>query len=370
MTINLLIARLGQWLAAITLLIGWSGVANAAFVHNSCASASAQALDWTYYPIPADPPAGFVIAQRAIILGYTYRKTGADADELLTGAQWAELGAFNSTYRTLPVVGVDGVGTRFSSFHDITHYFGTSGQGANFTTAAIVVPENNTGQITEFYLQQLVMTDPRIFKGGTATSVAGILTFAMRSRFTLNNGLARAPVCAADQVVMGGSLMNFGGGPPLKPLPPPETPTCTATTGNLNFSVNLTPISPSDLAETGSLSRGTPVSVQLTNCKANARPYITFTDSNDRNNRTTNLSLSADSVATGVALRLMNGNSAVRFGAQDTTVSSSNVGQFAMGTTTAGGSIVLALQAHYVRTAKTIRPGALRAGAIITIVYP
>jgi type 1 fimbria pilin len=216
---------------------------------------------------------------------------------------------------------------------------------------------------------ELVIINPRLFKGGTATRVNGLPFFIVKSSFTKRNpGLK--PVCQAANVIPEGEVLSVGGSEPLKPIPPPSAPTCTATTEGLNFTVDLPPITTSSLTSVGALSAGTTRNLVLSDCGAGATPYVTFTDNNDQSNRTSNLRLSPDSKASGVGIRLVSGDHNVQLGAQHTTVSKSNVGQFLLGTSTADGStLTLPLQVHYVRTGSVV-PGKLKAAATVTIVYP
>ncbi|ETO49741.1 hypothetical protein L327_0122360 [Yersinia pestis S3] len=136
--------------------------------------------------------------------------------------------------------------------------------------------------------------------------------------------------------------------------------------------VALDPIDTSSLQTQGDRAGGQAFSIPLGSCAKDAKPYITFTDSSNKANRTNILSLSPSSTATGVGLVLekSDGN-LVTFGAENASVSASNVGQFLIGTSTAaGGSMPLNLTARYIRAEGVLKSGNVKADAIFTVAYP
>ncbi len=87
--------------------------------------------------------------------------------------------------------------------------------------------------------------------------------------------------------------------------------------GATDIVVALDPIDTSSLQTQGDRAGGQAFSIPLGSCAKDAKPYITFTDSSNKANRTNILSLSPSSTATGVGLVLekSDGN-LVTFGAE------------------------------------------------------
>ncbi|OLF53551.1 hypothetical protein BTN82_17315 [Pseudomonas chlororaphis] len=95
---------------------------------------------------------------------------------------------------------------------------------------------------------------------------------------------------------------------------------------------------------------------------ATTRVYMTLTDVANPGNRTDLLTLAPDSTAKGVGIRLMNDNTAVRFGPETDASAAWFVKQ------SGNGTISIPLSAHYIKTG-TLKAGSVKAMATFTISY-
>lgn len=127
---------------------------------------------------------------------------------------------------------------------------------------------------------------------------------SMARGFALVSG--NAQVWTTKSVATGGSrcgdLLSFNIGATDIVLPPPTVATCDL--GATDIVVALDPVDTSSLQTQGDRVGGQAFSIPLGSCAKDAKPYITFTDSSNKANRTNILSLSPSSTATGVGLVL------------------------------------------------------------------
>lgn len=93
---------------------------------------------------------------------------------------------------------------------------------------------------------------------------------------------------------------------------------------------------------------------------------VTLTDSTNPANRSTTLSLASGSVATGVAIQLLNGQTVLGYGPDSS--AAQNPGQWFAGTGRAG-EFRIPLSARYIQTAGTIMPGSANGRATFTMSY-
>ncbi|HHL2560637.1 TPA: fimbrial protein [Yersinia enterocolitica] len=362
------------WAVACTLLltITYIGQSQAVIITGSCATRAITGGPYIISAMPTHLTDGFVVAKRVITTTFTYSKTGTAADQIIIGG-WYSSGTMNSTHNTFPAQGASGVGFRMTNM-------GNSPGGSIGTTAFNIL---NTRTIqtagidlvaTETWLQELVVTDARIYNGGTITAVSGpILNLVLGNTNTWNdrNLQPASGRCTAMYSMLGRYiLLPDGSGNILPELPPPANSTCDL--GAVNIEVKLPQAESSTLRNENDISGGKSFSIPLGNCGKDAKPYITFTDSTNKSNRTNTLALSPSSTAAGVGIILEKSDGTpVQFGAQNTTVSSSNVGQFLVGTSTVeGGSVPLNLTAKYIRTKEELKTGDVKADAIFTVAYP
>ena len=141
--------------------------------------------------------------------------------------------------------------------------------------------------------------------------------------------------------------------------------TCTLNTPNLT--VNLGEVSISDFNAGG---RTTPVNFNIDlNCEGGTRPadvYVTLTDANNPGNTSTQLGLSPDSDARGIALEVNNKFGAVTFGPDLN--GTGNPGQWLEGAAGVGG-FSIPLSVNYVRLGGPIKGGTANSGVTYTLNY-
>ncbi|WP_174847846.1 fimbrial protein [Yersinia artesiana] len=364
--------RLCAMVCTLLLTITYIGQSQAVIVTASCKPGPITAGPYIISAMPTNLTDGFVIAKRVMTTSFTYNKTGTAADQLIVGG-WYTQGTMNSTHKTTPVLGASGIGFRMTNMGSIGD--------ASVNTTAFNTLNSRTVQTagsnliaTETWLQEFVVTNAKTYNGGKITGISGAMLniiFGNINTWNDKNLLPGGSRCTAFHVLMNQDIIApEGGGNILPELPPPANPTCDL--GGVNIEVGLPEAESSTLLKEGDISGGKSFSIPLGNCGKDAKPYITFTDSNNKSNRTNILSLSPSSTAKGVGIVLEKSDSSlVQLGAQNTTVSSSNVGQFLVGTSISeGGSVPLNLTAKYIRTKGELGTGGVKADAIFTVAYP
>ena len=142
-------------------------------------------------------------------------------------------------------------------------------------------------------------------------------------------------------------------------------PTCSAITPNMN--INLGTVNISDFNTQG---RTTPkdftIDLNCTGVAGTTDVYVTLTDANNPANVTTQLNLSPDSGAQGIALDVNNKFGTVSFGPDLS--GTGNPGQWLDGT--AGvGSYSIPLSVNYVRLPGPIKGGTANSGVTYTLNY-
>jgi type 1 fimbria pilin len=364
--------KIGTALGVI--LAGLSSLpAMAAITAGSCTVGTFSGSAYEMNTLPTTLTDGTVIASRVLITTFKYSKTGSSADTLLTGA-WYTSGTINNTHHTIAVSGsVQGIGFRMSNLGYPGGY--ANGETFNQLNVRNATTAGTNQTMTDYWLQELVVTNASIYKGGTITGLGGTalsIVFGNQKVWTDKNTSVGSSRCVGLQILWGLDILSpEGGGSGVIPeLPEPKTPTCDL--GGTNIAVTLPDVDSSSLQNHGDISGSKSFSIPLGNCGKNAKPYITFTDSNDRANRSTTLGLAAASTAAGVGIVIEKSDGGlVQFGAQNTGVSSSNVGQYLIGTSTVDGSTLpLTLTAKYIRTNALLKAGEVKADAIFTIAYP
>ncbi|MGL5385381.1 MAG: fimbrial protein [Serratia sp. (in: enterobacteria)] len=363
--------RLTMAMPLLLIALGYNSQSSAAIVPGSCNFDAAFATVFSIYPSPAQMYNGFVAASKTVMFRFNYQKTGTNDDMLASGAWFAggELGA----YSTIPVLDsggktIPGLGFRLTN--------STTGSPATKTSNNMLHWwfENQPGTfgILENYNLEFVVIDASLYVGGSPVAFkAPSITIAMGNadawdQKNVSNGGTR---CGSSTAISPPQALSLGGtAPPV--LPPPTLPTCSL--GAKEILVPLDPVDASQLATTGNTASTTGFTIPLGNCGKDAKPYITLTDSANISNRTSDLTLAPSSTAKGVRIRLTKGDgSALQLGAQNTSVSSNNVGQFLVGTSPADNTpMSIKLNAAYVRTDGKIEAGSVKADAIFTVAYP
>ncbi|MDR5838928.1 fimbrial protein [Caballeronia sp. LZ034LL] len=138
---------------------------------------------------------------------------------------------------------------------------------------------------------------------------------------------------------------------------------CSVTTPTLAFTLPRAFFK--DLSSIGATTGDTTLPLGL-NCPAGVKVGITVTDAVNPANRSSTLSLAANSSAAGVGVQIVNGTTPVSFG-PDSAVAGT-VNQWIAGTST-GGAAQIPLTARYVRTSGTLVPGSVNGKATFTMSY-
>ncbi|WP_051916829.1 MULTISPECIES: fimbrial protein [unclassified Serratia (in: enterobacteria)] len=358
-----------QCIKMIVVALVWcySPFSMAIIAPGSCNVASVTSSPYTLEPLPAKLTNGTILAWRIITYNFTYSKTGSTSDILLADA-WYTSGVTGET--TQPMFPDEGVGVSLLVLATPGGYANTDAF-RGLSTQSVGNPGNNlTYQV--FLQQFLVVNDVNRYKGGALSGYPKGLTIAFGNQKTWDDKtvLAGGTRCVASTALFGKEVLTFGTTGELPTLPVPKTPTCDL--GGTNITVPLQGVESSAFKKSGDLSGSKLFSIPLGNCGKDAKPYITFTDSNNKANRSNILGLSPGSTATGVGIVLEKSDGQrVQFGAQNTSVSGSNVGQFMIGTSAVeGGSLLLDITAKYIRTDEELKAGEVKAEAIFTLAYP
>ena len=141
------------------------------------------------------------------------------------------------------------------------------------------------------------------------------------------------------------------------------TVAATCTVQQNPISVTLPDLNVSQLNPVGTTGGDTPFQIDL-ECSGGKDVYITLTDATSQGNRTDQLTLTNDSSASGVSLRILKSGTAIDFGPDST--ASGNPGQWFAGSSANKLSIPLTVQ--YISTG-TATPGTVKAAATFTLSY-
>jgi len=149
----------------------------------------------------------------------------------------------------------------------------------------------------------------------------------------------------------------------------PKAPTCTVTTPRIPVQMTTSTTAFTGVGATASarnFSIGLACSGGLTGTAVNA--YVTLTDATTPGNRSTTLSLTPDSKASGVGIQILKDNVALAYGPDSSALDNPN--RWWAGRVKQGESgLVIPLQARYVQTEPRITPGAANANASFTMSY-
>jgi type 1 fimbria pilin len=139
--------------------------------------------------------------------------------------------------------------------------------------------------------------------------------------------------------------------------------TCSVTTPALDF--QLPRAYARNLANLGDTTGDTVLQLGL-NCPAGIKVGITITDAVIPANRSTALSLSSNSSASGVGMQILRGGTPIAFGPDS--AAANTVNQWSAGIS-AGGALQVPLTARYVRTSGALMPGSVNGKATFTMSY-
>jgi type 1 fimbria pilin len=137
--------------------------------------------------------------------------------------------------------------------------------------------------------------------------------------------------------------------------------TCTVTTPSV--SVALPEVKASDLRRVGESRGDTRFRIGL-QCSAGADVFITLTDATDPDNRSNLLTLTRDSTAQGVKLRMLNNGAPVSYGPD--AAAKGTVNQWRVGPSAEVTGVPLSVQ--YVATGE-VKPGTVQGNATFTMSY-
>ncbi|MDR5801803.1 fimbrial protein [Caballeronia sp. LZ001] len=174
----------------------------------------------------------------------------------------------------------------------------------------------------------------------------------------VGNGTVNGALTA--QMMLGGTLVDA-----ILSTSPFAVVGATCSVKSSVIYVTMKTVNTSALKAVGASAEPTPLSINL-DCASNIRVFVTLTDSVAPGNRSNTLTPTSDSTAQGVALQILNGDTAVNFGA-DTSVAG-NPGQWMVATST-GGPMSIPLVVQYIRVASTVSPGSLSGLVTFTMSY-
>ncbi len=141
----------------------------------------------------------------------------------------------------------------------------------------------------------------------------------------------------------------------------PMVQSCTVLTPSVN--VPLQPISANKLSAIGATASDRDFNIALS-CKAGSNVYVTLTDLTDNGNLTNQLTLTQDSSAKGVKLRILRNGNPVNYGPDSAATTTPN--QWYVGPSATTTSIPLSAQ--YIATGQ-VSPGTVKGVATFTMSY-
>ena len=141
------------------------------------------------------------------------------------------------------------------------------------------------------------------------------------------------------------------------------------TSGATNAVVLPTLVSHS-LKSVGAVSDASASSSMDMNCDGNVRLYATLTDASNPTNTSNALTLSGSSTATGVGVQMFRSGETTPLGLRPDSSAKGNTNPWYVGRSAAsGGSLNIPLDATYVKTEPTIKPGTASARSTVTFSY-
>ncbi|WP_081054919.1 fimbrial protein [Burkholderia diffusa] len=353
-------------LAAVTfVLFGGPGAVHAAI---KC--------DWTQYSpgtwsimSPVDTwKVGDVLSTMDVLFKTQLSLTGGSRGEFITSGFWVEDYAGDMNYDSAHqavVTNVPEVGIRIMPIFwnrplPVKAYGGSLGHIGE-SDGSLQLTETYTGESGSapvglaWLRYELVLLKPLTNIPPTGLNVT---TSRLKYRFESRRIFGALINNKECNVYQGTSLLGLGGA--LPPIKPPPTPTCKLDTPRIG--VALPAVNIRTLNDSGASMPGLKVfNIRLSDCSNNAKPIIALIDAQNTANTGPNLALKSTSTASGVALRIRNGrtNTDIPFGRNNT---------FSMGAPV-GGTVVLPLQAYYVRTGGALRAGTVAADANFSVTF-
>ncbi|MBB1631109.1 hypothetical protein A9975_09530 [Cupriavidus sp. UME77] len=145
---------------------------------------------------------------------------------------------------------------------------------------------------------------------------------------------------------------------------------CTITSGATN-TVVMPQLVTYSLKAVGDVSaaKSAPFSLGL-KCDAGVSVYATLTDATNPANTGNILSLAKNSTASGLGIQIMKKGTSIPLNFGPDSAAKGNTNQWLVGTSAASGSVIsVPFEARYIKTAETIKPGAMSALSTITFSY-
>jgi len=146
--------------------------------------------------------------------------------------------------------------------------------------------------------------------------------------------------------------------------------TCTLSSGDKNQTVKLPEANVRDFGGIGTMSGSQSFHMKIS-CPAGITLYATMTDANLSTNRSDTLTLSSDSTASGVGIKVFAKNSATAVFYGPESAEKGNINQWKIGGASwaAATNYNIPFTARYVKTAATMSAGFVEAHTIITFSY-
>jgi type 1 fimbria pilin len=139
--------------------------------------------------------------------------------------------------------------------------------------------------------------------------------------------------------------------------------TCSVTNGSVAF--ELPRIRTKDLPNVGSVAGNTMRTIQI-NCQSELDVHMVLSDVTTPGNRSSTLTLTPESTASGVGIEIQHNGQRVSFGPDSSNVGTEN--QFLAGSKVLGAASI-PLTARYIRTSSSLREGTVRGLATFTLSY-
>lgn len=174
---------------------------------------------------------------------------------------------------------------------------------------------------------------------------------------------------AADSAT-GQTLVEYRFASPL--IVTPRVPTCKVDAPNISVSMSQKLASAMSFPGVGGIGPEENFEIRLScsggDAGTSTRPFVTLSDASTPGNRSTTLSLSAESSARGVGIQILKDNVPLGYGPDSNEPGTIN--QWSAGTVKQGQvSHVIPLQARYIQTAERITAGSVKASATFTLSY-
>jgi type 1 fimbria pilin len=282
-------------------------------------------LTLNFSTISRDVPVGTVLGDSSYNLGLESKEITCDMKKDVT-VNGTPTPGDSSTFQT----NIPGLGVRF--------YITQGWNGAFVRVPASETLSPKSIQTQHFTKAELVVTGP--LGSGTLTTLP-----SMQIGFS---GSCITPVIQTEYIKPGSVI---------------SARTCSVS--NPSVAVPLQKVDEKDLPGIGSTAGNTGFEIKV-NCAAGTQVYMTMTDASTPSNRSSTLSLSADSTAKGAALQILRGGTLVFYGPDSAVAGTQN--QWSVGNA-AGGILNVPLSARYIRTADTLTSGTVKGNATFTMSY-